>query len=173
MPDKSGSHFPKLVTVHCYCQLFWKVHGVQFREIGGKAGLLWQFPLPTLATLLTACQPEYHRRDVHFLLSRKQREHLLNCPENIFRLKDGLDSPIANAFQKHALESMLVNNPLVHSCTTLPCCVRCVENCLDNVSIVVCINCFGIEMDTVVHWSHAVFATWKCHRTSLNTTTAN
>ena len=126
-----------------------------FVKIGGKAGSLWQFPLHTLATLLTACQPECHRRDIPFILSLENKENI--CLITL-RLKDGLDSPIANAFQKHALESMLVNNPLVHSCTTLPCCVRCVENCLDNVSIVFCINCIVIEMDTVVHWSHVVFA---------------
>ena len=44
--------------------------------------------------------------------------------------------PIANAFQKHALQSVLMDNPLVNSCAALSRRVRCVKDCLDDVLFV-------------------------------------
>ena len=85
MPDKSGSHFPKLVKqyTHCCCHL-------RKSAISGKSEpslvWLWQLPrFPTLATLWTAaCQLNCNVRDMHFLIKTNRTftakiEHFLQC----------------------------------------------------------------------------------------------
>ena len=144
MPDKSGSHFPKLVTVRqCYCRLLKSARCAILRKSEPKSRLTLavstsHFP-HTFDCLSTRMPSE---RDIHFSLS------LLKTKRTNWTRWIGLLSPVANAFQKHALQSVLVDDPFVHSCATLPCRVRCVKDCLDNVLFVffICIcywDCLG------------------------------
>ena len=162
MPDKSGSHFPKLVRVRCYCQLL-KSAILQRSE----PTLVHFDTFSTLLTLLTAC----HLRDFHFPLLKTKRSDI-----NVKSMNDQ-NSPVANAFQKHALESVLMDDPLVHSCATFSCRVRCVKDCLDHVllkGVLTQLDCILCYLCLFLRYIAAMFfVTWKCHHTSSNTTTVD
>ena len=186
MPDKSGSHFPKLVTVRqCYCRLLKSARCAILQKSEPKSRLTLavstsHFP-HTFDCLSTRMPSERHP---FFSLSLENKENKLQInitsltcckcfPKTCTSVRAGgrsfrtqlRDAPVSCSLHQRLPGQGIICIFYMYLLLRLP--GRCI----------ICIF-FQLYPSlflrfTVVHCFHIVFAAWKCHRTSLNMTTVN